>query len=189
MPRIPEGSWPPTERVRPVIVTELDNLLGFPYTTAPAVYPIVPADSVVSPVFDVLTPLYQGRGENETPTLANDEGWTRGLGIPGVNVSVEFRSASYVLDASIWCTRLCSVLFEWIYAWAVPGVDLPVIGSSYRWLPVKGSPAPSLDLVPVAQMIQGLRIPSPWFRYTFTNEDTVDILSAEVLLHVWLRGG
>ena len=102
MPRIPEGSWPPTERVRPVIVTELDNLLGFPYTTAPAVYPIVPADSVVSPVFDVLTPLYQGRGENETPTLANDEGWTRGLGIPGVNVSVEFRSASYVLDASIW---------------------------------------------------------------------------------------
>jgi hypothetical protein len=186
MPRKPRGSLPSGEYVRPQVIVDFENLAAAPHSSAD--YPLTPGSSIVSPVYDCLTPMYRGIGEFG---VTEPQGWTRQIGTTrgaqGPNVDV-IRVAGVELDWLFWSVRLASLFWEWIIRWDSGGN--PVIAASYRVLPVKGSPGGSLDLQPVAQMVQHLRVPAPYFRVSVTNEEAAtNIARDEVLFHLWIRGG
>lgn len=186
MPRHPRGSLPSATVVRPQAMVDFESLSATPHGASD--YALVPGASIVSPVYDCLTPMYRGAPESDGgPSPA---GWTRALGTPrdlgGGGPGTEIRANAIELDWIFWSVRLASLLFEWIIRWSGGN---PVVAASYRVLPVKGSPGGSLDLQPVAQMVQHLRVPSPWFRVSVTNEEAAtNIARDEVLFHLWMRG-
>lgn len=188
MPRRPTGSAPPGLLMRNVPLADFANLISVDrQLLAGSIWPLLPGEAIVGAAIDVLTPVYRGTGE--APSVTEPQGWTRELGTPRSNAGVTqdlFRVAAVWLDVAVWCFRECSVLLEWIYGWD-PAGNTPIIGGSYPWLPVIGTAPPGLDLVPVTQLLQGIRIPSPYFRWTFTNEGAVNINENEALLHMWLR--
>mgnify|MGYP001569822487 CR=1 FL=1 len=186
MPRIPTGSWPPGRLGRNVTLADFDSLRALPHGAGD--YPLVPGDSITGNNWDTLTPLYRGRSDSASP-LTEIQGWTRGLGTPGSTFGPlsEFRVGAVWLDIAIWNVRLVSLLVEWIFSWGIPILNQPQVGGSYRILPVKGS-AGGLDPAPLTHLVQGIRLPTGWFRWTLTNEDVVDIAQNDVLMHMWLRG-
>lgn len=183
MPQIPAGSWPPLTLIRSV---PLADFWSWHTTQSPGT--LLPGSGYTTEVYDVLTPVYRGRGE-DTTIAAEIQGWTRGLGTPGAvsGVSAERRVAAVFLDAFAWTVQPVTVRFDWIVGWNIAGPDVPYVGSSYTWRPVVGS-AGGLDPAPVAQMIQALRVPAPWFRMRIENVGAAGNVDRDTFrLHVWLR--
>ena len=186
MPHVPgPGSEPTAAQVRPIQPAEFDcNLARMAPWNVPGQFPLASGAAILSQPFDVLTPLFQGRGRVE----AVFGSFTRGLGGPGLleGPSSEYRVPAVFLDVLCFTRHLISIQFRWIFQWT--GIDVATEGASYRWLPVQGGVSPAN--VPDAHQIQGLRVPSPWFRYELRNEDTAAALNrSDFELFLWLRGG
>jgi hypothetical protein len=175
---------PPAHGVRAVPLVDFENLGAAPHSINND-YPLTPGSSIVGPVFDCLTPMYRGAGE--APQVTEQQGWTRQLGTPRSSQGPDselIRTAALELDLLFWSIRLASILVEWIVRW---NAGAPVIATTYRLLPVHGTAG--LDLQPHATLVQHLRVPAPYVRFTITNEEAATNIAAdEVLFHVWLRG-
>lgn len=179
MPRVPvPGTFPTTDQVRPVPLVEFDAwsvAANNPFRVAWGA-----GVEISSHPIDVLQSLYQGVPDVAVGGLSA----VKGLGWAGTGNEPEvviFTQAVY-LDVLLSARHPVSLQFEWIYDWRLATRRR----LSYRWLPVQGND--SADNREIPHMLQGLRVPAPWFQYRVRNEHASEaIATGDVLFHLFLR--
>ena len=171
------GSIPTTDQVRSVPLVEFDSFNvgeNNPFNVAWGA-----GVELSSHVIDVVQVMYQGVVDEETATIGSTKGigW---VGAPAPPDTVIMSHAIFV-DMLLNARHPVSVQFEWIYEWR------PLRSRrSYRWLPVQGNN--SIVNREIPHMLQGLRVPSPWFRYHVRNENlSSQVTVGDVQWHLWLR--